>query len=80
MVGTRRGETLRTKALDDFALAVAHAGYEWTPEMRSAYEKGIRESRWVGLTDYQKLKFAEKFRIALFAIEEIEAKLKEKNT
>ena len=41
---------MSTKALDELALAITNAGYEWTPEMRSAYEKGIRESKWVELT------------------------------
>jgi hypothetical protein len=38
------------KALDDLGVAIADAGYTWTPEMRSAYEKGVRKE-WVGLTD-----------------------------
>jgi hypothetical protein len=39
----------------------------------------VKKREWVGLTEYQKLRFAEKFRIDTFAVEEIEAKLKEKN-
>ena len=30
-------------ALDKLGLAIANAGYTWTPEMREAYEKGIKE-------------------------------------
>ena len=30
-------------ALDKLGLAIANAGYTWTPEMRKAYEKGIKE-------------------------------------
>jgi len=29
-------------ALDAFGVAIADAGYAWTPEMRSAYEKGTK--------------------------------------
>ena len=39
------------KSLDALGVAITNAGYTWTPEMRSAYEKGIRESEWVGMTD-----------------------------
>jgi len=46
--------------------------------IQAAVENSRRE--WVGLTEYQKLRFAEKFRIDTFAVEKIEAKLKEKNT
>ena len=35
---------------------------------------------WVGLTEYQRLKFADRFHISEVAIEAIEAKLKEKNS
>ena len=35
---------------------------------------------WVGLTEYQRLKFANRFHISEVAIEAIEAKLKEKNS
>jgi hypothetical protein len=34
---------------------------------------------WVGLTEYQRLKFADRFHISGESIEAIEAKLKEKN-
>lgn len=29
-------------ALDKLGLAIANAGYTWTPEMREAYEEGVR--------------------------------------
>ena len=29
--------------LDRLGLAIANAGYAWTPEMRQAYEEGIKE-------------------------------------
>ena len=29
--------------LDRLGLAIANAGYTWTPEMRQAYEEGIKE-------------------------------------
>lgn len=35
---------------------------------------------WVGLTEYQRLKFADGMHIPLKAVEKIETKLKEKNT
>ena len=40
-------------ALDKLGLAITDAGYTWTPEMRKAYEKGVRQEKreWVGLTD-----------------------------
>ena len=38
------------QALDDLGVAIAEAGYNWTPRMRSAYEKGIRKDNWVSLT------------------------------
>lgn len=34
-------ERLRA-ALDALGVAIANAGYTWTPEMRSAYEKGAK--------------------------------------
>jgi hypothetical protein len=37
-------------ALDKLGLAITNAGYTWTPEMRKAYEEGIKRE-WVGLTD-----------------------------
>jgi hypothetical protein len=30
-------------ALDKLGLAIANAGYTWTPEMREAYENGVKE-------------------------------------
>jgi len=42
--------------------------------------KAISKREWVGLTEYQRLKFADRFHIAMDAVEAIEAKLKEKNT
>ena len=36
---------MSTNALDELALAITNAGYEWTPEMRRAYEKGIRQDK-----------------------------------
>lgn len=32
-----------TKAVDDLGLAIADAGYTWTPGMRKAYEKAFAE-------------------------------------
>jgi len=70
------------KSLDALGVAITNAGYTWTPEMRSASEKGIRESEWVGLTHEERhqlndvLNLQGRFPI----IEAIEAKLKEKNT
>ena len=29
-------------ALDALGVAIADAGYTWTPEMRAAYEKGMK--------------------------------------
>ena len=70
------------KSLDALGVAIRNAGYTWTPEMRSAYEKGIRESEWVGLTDEEV--DALLWKLSLGAVDEdvrtIEAKLKEKNT
>jgi hypothetical protein len=41
--------------LDELGMAITNAGYTWTPEMRKAYERGVREQEkkreWVGLTD-----------------------------
>ena len=73
------------KALDALGLAITNAGYTWTPEMRSAYEKGIRESKWVGLTDDEiaeckidgGLPHAVNWRLSAKVLQ---AKLKEKNT
>ena len=38
--------------LDELGMAITNAGYTWTPEMRKAYEKGVRQQRreWVELT------------------------------
>ena len=73
------------KSLDALGVAITNAGYAWTPEMRSAYEKGIRESEWVGLTDEEieeckingGLPHAINWRIS---VKVMQAKLKEKNT
>jgi hypothetical protein len=35
---------------------------------------------WVGLTEYMRIKLADRFHISMDAVEAIEAKLKEKNT
>ena len=40
----------------------------------------LENREWVGLTEYQRLKFADRFHISGESIEAIEAKLKEKNT
>ena len=72
------------KSLDALGVAITNAGYTWTPEMRSAYEKGIRESEWVGLTDEEieeckingGLPHAINWRLS---VKVMEAKLKEKN-
>ena len=40
----------------------------------------VPKREWVGLTEYQRLKFANRFHISEVAIEAIEAKLKEKNS
>ena len=72
------------QALGELGLAITNAGYIWTPEMRSAYEKGIRESQWVGLT-FQEIddcivtnEYGHVIPMAYYTA--IEAKLKEKNT
>jgi hypothetical protein len=46
--------------LDELGLAITNAGYTWTPEMRKAYEKGVRQQKkeWVGLTDEERLKIS----------------------
>lgn len=41
------------KAVDDLGIAIAEAGYEWTPAMREAYE---RATRHVALTLYEREK------------------------
>ena len=72
------------KSLDALGVAITNAGYTWTPEMRSAYEKGIRESEWVGLTDEDLEPMCDDWRIVFgsyvhdFA-KAIEAKIKERN-
>jgi hypothetical protein len=65
--------------LDELGMAITNAGYTWTPEMRKAYEKGVRiQNRgWVGLTD-EDLALCKSDEFIIFA-KEIEAKLKEKN-
>ena len=69
------------QALDALGLAITNAGYTWTPEMRSAYEKGIRESEWVGLTDEEVEAWRGNYDFFDSAlVREVEAKLKEKNT
>jgi hypothetical protein len=73
------------KSLDALGVAITNAGYTWTPEMRSAYEKGIRESEWAGLTDEEieeckingGLPHAINWRLS---VKVMQAKLKEKNT
>jgi hypothetical protein len=75
---------MNKEALDDLGVAIADAGYTWTPEMRSAYEKGVRKE-WVGLTDEDLKPLCDEWKIMYgwyvndFA-RAIEAKLKEKNT
>ena len=56
-------------------------------QMRDEAKKGLKplytappKREWVGLTEYQRLKFANRFHISEVAIEAIEAKLKEKNS
>lgn len=69
------------KSLDALGVAITNAGYTWTPEMRSAYEKGIRESEWVGLTDAEVEAWRGNYDFFDSAlVREVEAKLKEKNT
>lgn len=71
------------KSLDALGVAITNAGYTWTPEMRSAYEKGIRESEWVGLdkSDMNVLLSVSQFTSdAKGFIRLVEEKLKEKNT
>ena len=70
-------------ALDKLGLAITDAGYTWTPEMRKAYEDGVKRE-WVGLTDDeieegQKASWVDQqaFESAVWWAE---AKLKEKNT
>jgi hypothetical protein len=71
-------------ALDKLGLAITDAGYTWTPEMRKAYEKGVRQEKreWVGLTD-EEIDTAVKSCNTVDTYKyfrAIEAKLKEKNT
>lgn len=68
---------MKLSALDELGLAITNAGYTWTPEMRKAYEKGIKK-QWVGLTD-DEIWDLYTDRGNIFA-RLIEAKLKEKNT
>ena len=72
---------MSTKALDELGVAIANAGYDWTPEMRRAYEKGTRESKWVGLTEDEFESILEQHNEAFpFVVcQSIESKLKEKN-
>ena len=68
--------------LDELGMAITNAGYTWTPEMRKAYEKGVRiQNRgWVGLTDEEKCEVYEIQEMNWDAgYKHIEAKLKEKN-
>jgi hypothetical protein len=83
------------KALDDLGVAIADAGYTWTPEMRSAYEKGVQKE-WIGLTDEEAQQLYMDTEQMVFdssvgsgsvsldfpicIYRAIEAKLKEKNT
>ena len=39
------------KALDKLGGAIVDAGYDWTYDMRKAYEDGIKQSQWKGLTE-----------------------------
>lgn len=43
---------MKLSALDELGMAITNAGYTWTPEMRKAYERGVREQEkeWVDLT------------------------------
>jgi hypothetical protein len=68
-------------ALDKLGLAITDAGYTWTPEMRKAYEEGVRRE-WVGFTHEELAWLNEALNLGgrLAVIEAIEAKLKEKNT
>ena len=50
-----------------------------TSEVTPLYTKPPKRE-WVGLTEYQRLKFADKFHISEEVIKAIEDKLKEKNT
>ena len=70
--------------LDELSLAITNAGYTWTPEMRKAYEKGVRKQKneWVGLTDEEMEQCYESIGNPIndWALgRAIEAKLKEKN-
>ena len=65
------------KSLDALGVAITNAGYTWTPEMRSAYEKGIRESEWVGLEDEDVATVKNEFNRGALWAEKI---LKEKNS
>ena len=49
------------------------------PECQPLYTAPPKRE-WVGLTEYQRLKFADRFHISGESIEAIEAKLKEKNS
>jgi hypothetical protein len=68
--------------LDELGMAITNAGYTWTPEMRKAYEKGVRQQKkeWVGLTDEEVNEiYIENLTTANNFVRAAEAKLKEKN-
>jgi hypothetical protein len=74
--------------LDELGMAITNAGYTWTPEMRKAYEKGVRiQNRgWVGLDEDEVAQAMYRADAIItgpmqqrFA-KEIEAALKAKNT
>ena len=75
---------MNTKALDELGLAITDAEYGWTPEMRRAYEKGVRENKWAGLTVEEVLNLLPssewKADVTLIFVKAIEDKLREKNT
>jgi hypothetical protein len=69
--------------LDELGIAITDAGYTWTPEMRKAYEKGVRQEKreWVGFTEEEAWEMLRQMSLGA-SVEDvrfIEAKLKEKN-
>ena len=65
------------EALDVYAVNMSQ---ERVDETATPLYTAPPKREWVGLTEYQRLKFANRFHISEVAIEAIEAKLKEKNS
>jgi hypothetical protein len=78
--------------LDELGMAITNAGYTWTPEMRKAYEKGVREQEkkreWVEISDEEGAELwgdahdvnGRRLITPKEIVQRISDKLKEKNT